>query len=132
MIWMSNGMPPTSGHSAKVRGCCQALVPVDLSFLWTQQICLYDTPWASFTIADIYRTFLFLSERCVYNDKNTGTMSPVAVKKYIDHRFPGKKTIRVRIGGRRKKKKLKHFTSQCPLTKLLRFLFYLSFLISKI
>lgn len=41
MIWMSNGMPPTSGHSGKVRGCCQALVPVDLSFLCTQQI----HPW---------------------------------------------------------------------------------------
>lgn len=39
MIWMSNGMPYTSGHSGKVRGCCQAPVPDDLSFVSTQQIC---------------------------------------------------------------------------------------------
>lgn len=36
---MNNGMPPTSGHSGKVRGCCQAPVPADPSFLCSQQIC---------------------------------------------------------------------------------------------
>lgn len=58
MIWMSNGMPPTSGHFGKVRGCCQATVPVDLSFLCTQQICRWH-PWATLPGSDICHTFLF-------------------------------------------------------------------------
>lgn len=58
MIWMSNGMPPTSGHFGKVRGCCQATVPVDLSFLCTQQICRWH-PWATLLGSDICQPFLF-------------------------------------------------------------------------
>lgn len=61
MIWMSNGMPPTSGHSRKVRGCCQAPVPVDLSLLCTQRI-LPMTPHGPFSHStDICQPFLYFS-----------------------------------------------------------------------
>lgn len=42
-------------------------------------------------------------------------MSRVAVKKYINHGFPGKKKrIRVRIGGRKKKKGVETFHLTVP------------------
>lgn len=70
-------MPPTSGHSGKVRGCCQAPVPVDLSFLCTQQICPM-TPHGPPSSSDICQPFLFFCNSVLW--LHAGSIRPESKK----------------------------------------------------